>query len=174
MTMDLAFQSEPWAKAKTTTKWPTSSPAARLGTSTGLWCCTMYIYTSGPCSAFTTSSPRPRFSQPYSVSKSDWISRSSVALSCSWRHLLWAWSVVKISLSLLSLSCWYLSTDKTTSLKNGDILTTDQPPWRCVHEHESTTRKWFYIYWNETTVNNRKGNYIFKISTLPLVFKTWF
>ena len=45
--------------------------------------------------------------------------------------------------------------------KDRDILTRDQPRWRCGHEHESATRKWFYIYLNGTSVNNHEGNDIF-------------
>ena len=45
-----------------------------------------------------------------------------------------------------------------------DILTRDQPCWRCVYEHKSALRKWLYIYLNGTTVNNHKSNYVLKFN----------
>ena len=56
------------------------------------------------------------------------------------------------------------------SLKKDDILTRDQSHWRCVHEHESAPRKWFYFYLNGRTVNNQNRNYIFKIILLWLYY----
>ena len=42
-------------------------------------------------------------------------------------------------------------------MKGKDILTTDQPRWRCVDKHESAMKELFYICLNGTTMNNLKG-----------------
>ena len=70
--------------------------------------------------------------------------------------------VINGTLQNITLS-WQIAI-KTTKLKmDRDILTTDQPHWKCVLKQENPTRKWFYIYLNGTTVNKHTGNYIFKI-----------
>ena len=48
--------------------------------------------------------------------------------------------------SLARLTARYQQDDSLK--KDRDILTTDKPRWRCVHENESAARKWFYIYLN--------------------------